>query len=223
MAPTRSRTGTIVGQVRVEGHVRRSEPLTVYKNRHFCGTSVKDESILVGDDGAVENVVVIVGGVDEVIEKLSHTIVLDNKDCKFSPHVQAVSVGSEILLHNSDPILHDVHARVNSETLFNVGLPSWRQVKKRLTVPGIITIGCEVLHTWMSAFIVVTSSRYFAVTDSTGQFTLGGVPAGVYELEFWHEKLGRMSRKVVVQADQSAMVEVVFTSPGTDRGAEINH
>ena len=214
LALTRLGTGAIVGRVRVEGPVERPGPLTVYKNRQSCGSTVEDESILVSNDGTVENVVVIIKGGEGGVEKKSHTVILDNKDCKFAPHVQVVSVGSEVLLRNSDPILHDVHARLDSKTLFNVGLPSWRQVKKKLAVPGVITIGCEVLHTWMSAFIVVTSSRYFAITDSAGQFTLEGVPPGKYKLEFWHEKLGRMSREAVVQSGRIGRIDAVFASPG---------
>jgi hypothetical protein len=44
--------------------------------------------------------------------------------------------------------------------LFNVGLPRWRQVIKSLTRSGIIKIDCDVLHTWMSAAIVVTQSPF---------------------------------------------------------------
>jgi hypothetical protein len=41
---------------------------------------------------------------------------------------------------------------------------------KSLTRSGIIRIDCDVLHTWMSATIVVTQSPYFALTDEHGQF-----------------------------------------------------
>jgi plastocyanin len=87
--------------------------------------------------------------------------VLDNQRCAFAPHVQVVTVGSEVLLKNSDPILHTVHARLGGETLFNVGLPKWRQVTKRLDRAGVVRIDCDVLHTWMSAAIVVSDSPYF--------------------------------------------------------------
>jgi len=105
------------------------------------------------------------------------------------PHVQVVPVGSKVLLLNSDPILHDVHARLGSETLSNIGLSSWQQVKKHFIRPGIVAIECEVLHTWMSAYIVVTSSPHFAMTDARGEFSIDGVPVGGYKLEAWHERL----------------------------------
>jgi len=212
--PSRQTTGKIVGMVRIEGRFERPEPLKVYKNWDFCGAQVTDQSFLVGANGGVQNVVITIrGGRRDGTRKFSTragTAVLDNKNCLFVPHVQVVPVGSEILLLNSDPILHDVHARLGSETLFNIGLPSWRQVKKRLAKPEIIAIECEVLHTWMSAYIVVTSSLYFALTNERGEFTIEGIPSGSYELEVWHERLGRQSRKVVILEGRSSKFDLVF-------------
>ncbi len=203
--------GKITGRVRVEGRIEKLEPLRVFKNKEFCGTQVPDETFLVGSDGGVKNAVVILRGPHiERKERLPKAIVLDNKKCVFAPHVQVAQVGSEVLLLNSDSILHDFHARLGSETIFNVGLPSWRQVEKRLTRVGIVAIECEVLHTWMSAYIVVTSSPYFAVADERGEFLIEGVPAGSYDLEIWHEKLGSLLRKVMVTVDRSTRVDLVL-------------
>ena len=201
----------ITGRVRVAGRVERPKPLKVFKNKEFCGARVSNENFLVGSDGGVKNAVVILRGPHiERKERLPKTIVLDNKKCLFAPHVQVAQVGSEVLLLNSDPILHDFHARLGFETLFNVGLPSWRRVKKRLTRRGIVAVECEVLHTWMSAYIVVTPSPYFAVANERGEFLIEGVPAGSYDLEVWHEKLGRLVRNVVVSRDRSSRVDLVF-------------
>ena len=203
--------GKIIGRVRVEGRIERPKPLKVFKNREFCGSGVPDESFLAGAGGGLQNAVVTIRG--SRIEKPGRPLkrlVLDNRNCAFFPHVQAARVGSRVLLLNSDPILHDIHARLGSETLFNVGLPSWRQVEKRLTRVGIVTIECEVLHTWMSAYIVVTPNPFFAVTDESGNFIIEGVPAGSYELEVWHEKLGGLSRRVTVKENQISRVDPVF-------------
>jgi hypothetical protein len=203
--------GRIVGRVLVEGHFEKPGQLKVYKNRDFCGLQVPNESLLVGPRGGLQNVVVTIPRArGEKMASPSKSLVLDNRNCAFVPHVQVAPVGSEILLLNSDPILHDVHARLGSETLFNVGLPTWRQVKKRLTRTGIVAIQCEVLHTWMSAYIVVTSSPYFAVTDEIGEFVIEAVPAGNYEIEAWHEKLGRHRKRVSVTEKSTLRVDFVY-------------
>jgi len=108
-------------------------------------------------------------------------------------------------------LLHDAHARMGRETLFNVGLPSWRQVKKRLSREGIVRIECDVLHTWQSAYIVVTSSPYSAVTGKSGEFVIEQVPAGTYEIQVWHEKLGKQRRRILVEEGRTSKIEAVFS------------
>jgi hypothetical protein len=143
-------------------------------------------------------------------------LVLDNRHCAFVPHVQVAAVGSELLLKNSDPILHTVHARLGQETLFNVGLPKWRTVTKRLDRAGVVRINCDVLHVWMSAAIVVTDSPYFSVSDEKGVFSFDGVPTGSYEIEIWHERLGSQHQRIAIGDGATTDIDVIY-APETQR------
>ena len=217
--------GRIVGRVLVEGHFEKPRPLKVYKNRDFCGPQVPNESLLVGSRGGVQNVVVTIPKArGEIMASPAKSLVLDNRNCAFVPHVQIAPAGNEILLLNSDPILRDVHTRIGSETLFNVGLPTWRQVKKRLRREGIVKVEYDVLHTWQSAYIVVTSSPYFAVTDEKEEFVIEGVPPGTYQMDVWHEQLGGLLKRVVVTGGGASQIDLVFASypkgfaPGREEG-----
>lgn len=69
---------------------------------------------------------------------------------------------------------------------------------------------CEVLHTWMSAYIVVTSSPYFTVTDKKGEFIIERVPAGTHKIEVWHEKLGTQSKTVTVVSGATLRTDFVY-------------
>lgn len=200
---------SIHGRVSAGAFARRAKPLPVFKNRAFCGPAVRDETLLIGAGGGLKNAAVLFRPIGKVsIEPRS--LVLDNQRCAFVPHVQIAAIGSELLLKNSDPILHTVHARVDSETLFNVGLPRWRQVVKKLDRPEVIRINCDVLHAWMSAAIVVADTPYFALTDEHGNFAIASVPPGSYEVEVWHERLGRKSIRVSVAADTPISLDVVY-------------
>lgn len=202
--------GKVVGIVSVAGVAEKPKPLPVFKSRSFCGATVANETLLVGADGRLRNAAVILRPLSGGIVAQPKKLVLDNQHCAFVPHVQVAPLGSELLLKNSDPILHTVHARLGRETLFNVGLPKWRVVTKRLDRAGVIKIDCDVLHTWMSAAIIVTDSPYFAVTDETGGFSFDAIPAGNYEIEIWHERLGRQSQRMVVRDNATTDVDVVF-------------
>ncbi len=204
-------TGSVSGTVSVAGAYQRPKPLPVFKNRSFCGSAVPNETLLIGSRGGLRNAVVLLRPLDAKVPIRAGAVILDNKHCAFTPHVQVATVGSELLLKNSDPILHTVHARMGRETLFNVGLPHWRQVTKRLDRVGVIRIDCDVLHTWMSAAVVVTDTPYFALSDEHGRFTIDHLPAGAYEVEIWHERLGALHQRL--QFDEhnlSARLEAVY-------------
>ena len=203
-------TGSVLGTVWLVGAYERPAPLKVFKNRDFCGTWVANESLLVNRDGGVQNTIIVLRPTDRQARVQPASIVLDNRNCAFAPHVQVAPAGSELRLKNSDPILHTVHARLGKETLFNVGLPRWRRVTKTLTRSGIIRINCDVLHTWMSAAIVVTQSPYFALTDRHGGFVIERLPAGEYEIETWHEKLGTKNRWIHVSESARTSVDVIY-------------
>jgi len=177
-----------------------------------CGECAPNESLLVGPDGGVKNVVVVLNGIAAGKSPSTTPAVLDNKDCAFVPRVQTLTVGEALELRNSDPILHDAHARVNGyKTLFNLGLPEWSRKTYHFEQPGRVLIDCDVLHTWMRAYVVVTEHPYTAVTDSAGSFSLQEVPPGTYTIRVWHEQLGEQTTQVAVQADRTATLQLSYT------------
>ena len=203
---------TVTGTVSVAGKYQPPRPLPVFKNRAFCGPAVANETLLIGAEGGLQNAVVLLHPLGGKTATQPGAVVLDNKHCAFAPHIQIATVGSELLLKNSDPILHTVHARLGKETQFNVGLPRWRQVNKRLDRPGVMRIDCDVLHTWMSAAIVVTDTPYFALTDAAGRFKIEGLALGAYEMEIWHERLGSQTIGLVVADGITRVVDVVYSA-----------
>ena len=123
----------------------------------------------------MRNAVVTLHPLDRNAAAQPMPLVLDNKRCAFAPHLQVGTVGIELLLKNSDPT---VHARMGNETLFNVGLPTWQQVTKRLDRIGLARIDCDVLHTRARALMVVSDTPYFAVSDRNGNFVIGAATSG---------------------------------------------
>lgn len=204
--------GAIAGRVVFDGEAPQLSFLPVHKNRSVCGERAPDESLLVGPDGGLKNVVVVLDGIAAGKSPAVTPAVLDNKDCAFVPRVQALTVGRALELRNSDTILHDAHARINGyKTLFNLGLPGWSRKTYRFEQPGRVLIDCDVLHTWMRAYVIVTEHPYTAVTDSGGSFSLQEIPPGTYTVRVWHEQLGEQTTEVVVHADRTAALQLSYT------------
>jgi len=200
--------GVVSGRVSFGGESPRAAFVPVLKNTDVCGERVPDERLLVSEDGGIAGVVVELEGVSVGKPRAAKPAVLDNERCAFVPRVQALVVGQSLEIRNSDPILHDAHARRGSQTVFNLGLPPWRRVSHVFTAPGLHEVDCNVLHTWVKAWIFVSEHPYAAVTGPDGRFSIADVPAGAYTLRFWHEALGELRRPVRVRASEVASVDV---------------
>jgi hypothetical protein len=203
--------GMVTGTVRLAGDAPKRPPLPVFKHPEVCGEGVLDERLVIGPGGGVRHAVVSVEGVSggrQPERDLTH--VLDNRDCRFVPHVQVAEVGQWLEIRNSDPILHNADARLGSETLFNVALPPSRRVRKPLGRPGLVRITCDVRHTWMSAVVAVSEHPYHTVTDLYGAYEIPELPPGTYRLRVWHEELGTKEYPLTIEAGETTTLDVTY-------------
>lgn len=201
--------GSISGSVRVTGEIPVLPPQPVYKEGDACGATVRDERLLVGKGGVLQNAVVFLDGVDSGKPiRREDPVALDNLKCAFVPHVAAGTVGQTLSMHNSDPFLHDAHAWLGAHTLFNVALLKGKTKDQPLSEPGLIHINCNVRHTWMHAYVFVGENPYHAVTGADGSFVIGDIPPGTYKLTAWQEMLGTVDRMVTVESGKATRVDV---------------
>ena len=189
--------GTISGVVTFEGDVPEMKVLEVTKDQAVCGATEKyDESLVVGEGNALKNTIVYLIDISKG-KDFDKTVKLeiDQKDCKFSPHVQIVPVGTRLTMLNTDKVNHNVHIFSSINKPVNK-----QQTKNRRKMPlagvkkaeGPVSVKCDI-HGWMSAWIAYVPHPYFAVTNEKGEFTLEDVPAGTYKLGYWHETCGTNS------------------------------
>jgi hypothetical protein len=204
-------TGALSGRVTLAGSVPVRPPLQVFKHEEVCGKGVPDDRLVVGASGGLRYAVVTVEGVrgGRKAER-DTTAVLDNRGCRFEPHVQVAEVGQWIELRNSDPILHNADARIGQETVFNVALPPARHVRKPIARAGLVTVTCDVRHTWMKAVVAVTDHPYHTVTDAEGAYEIRDLPPGRYVVRVWHEELGIQERPVTIGANAAETLDVAY-------------
>ena len=137
----------------------------------------------------------------------SAPIPLDQVNLTFVPHVLPVLVGTRVAFPNSDDIRHNVFSPTPSSK-FNLGTYPKSTTKYYVfDKPGTVTLLCNV-HAEMSAYVIVTETPYFAVTDKAGNFTLKNVPPGNYVLKVWHERAKPASMPVVVENDRTVVATI---------------
>lgn len=123
---------------------------------------------------------------------------LVQKDKRFSPHVVALRVGSEIEFPNQDPFFHDVFSIYRGKP-FDLGLyESGTSRKVRFSQPGVSFIFCNI-HPEMSAAVVAVPTPYFAVTAGDGSFQISHLSPGRYKMEFWYELASESELAALVQ------------------------
>jgi plastocyanin len=126
----------------------------------------------------------------------------------FVPHVLAIVAGTVVDFPNNDETYHNVFS-LSREKSFDLGrYAAGRSKSVRFDRPGIIRVFCDI-HAHMSAFILVFSHRYFAVTDEDGRYRLENVPPGRYTVVAWNESTPQQTRQVTVP-DAGGDVELNF-------------
>lgn len=136
---------------------------------------------------------------------------IDQTGCQYEPHVVLAKVGSQVTITNSDELLHNIHAWMGADTVFNRAQPNkGARDKEQLNQPGRINLTCDAGHTWMGAWIWVIEHPYHAITDENGNFELTNVPDGIYELVVWHEGWEILETRKNDQGDVSAYI---FSDP----------
>ena len=179
---------------------------------------VEDPSVVVGEAGELKNVVVSLKKDDdqEIAGEPAVTKTpaeLDQQGCMFEPHVLAMRSGQPLVVKNSDPFLHNVHAQCAANESFNMAMPTANQGERadpQPKAPEIFKVKCDV-HPWMSAWVAVFDHPYFAVTKDDGSFAIKGLPDGTYTLQAWHERYGTQTQKVTVK-DGKATADFAFKS-----------
>lgn len=213
--------GTINGTVTYDGPIPKFKEIKMDADP-VCLTHHKNpvypQTLLLGDNQTLGNVFVYVksGLTKKVYPPPAEPVVLDQKGCEYTPHVAGVMIGQTLKILNPDGTLHNVHAMSKINPEFNLAMPKFRTETSKTfdKAEFMFAIKCDV-HPWMGAWISVMDHPFFATTQKEGTFTIADLPAGTYEIEAWHEKLGTKVMKVTVGSDDTQILEFVFSKPGS--------
>lgn len=207
--------GAIVGTVRFEGEIPKRRRLKVTGADKPCHAKpIPNDDLVVSKDGKIRWAVVSIKKIDQGKSfpqaNPGTPLVLDQRGCRFRPHVVVVPQERPLRILNSDGILHNVHLYAKKNEPFNRSMPGRvKELDVTFRRAERIRVGCDV-HKWMAGWIVVAKHPYYAVTGKDGAFRLENVPPGTYAVQVWHEKLGKQVREVTVSPGSDADVEFVL-------------
>ena len=190
-----SHGGNISGTVKWSGPMPHLSSMPIFKDQQVCdpdSAKTRDlERLVVGPQGGVANTVVflknITGG--KAMDLPEQLRFLDQKRCRYEPHVMLVPAAGTLQMKSSDAVLHTVH--MDGAATYNLPFPFRDKVISRdMPAVGLVNLKCNGGHTWMNAELLVVPHPYYALTDDAGRFELSNVPPGKYEIVAWHEGWG---------------------------------
>ncbi len=212
---------TITGKITFKGPRPRRQAIRIDEDLacvQLNKAGLREESVIVhGPEAALANVFVYVKkgleGKQFAPPPAVETVTIDQKGCRFGPHVLGIRAGQTLRVTNSDPLTHNIHpqARLNREwnQSQETGSPA---LERKFVRPEImVRVKCNV-HSWMRAYVGVVEHPYFAVTGEDGSFAIPNLPPGDYTIEAWQEKLG--VQELEVHVEPSAQKAVAFTFTG---------
>jgi plastocyanin len=214
-----SATGQIVGTVKLDGQAPHQKPIDMSKDPACAqvsgGAQVSTENVVVGSNGGLANVVVYISqgltGNEAPISAQPATI--DQKGCKYVPHVLAMNVGQHMTVLNSDKTAHNIHpqpsptggnSQWNKSQTVGSGPIDVAWTNQEIAIP----VKCNI-HPWMRAYIAVVKGP-FGLSNDAGSFKLENVPPGTYTLTAWQETFGTQTQKVTVAAGKPATTDFTF-------------
>lgn len=209
--------GTITGKVVFAGAPPQLEAINMTGDAACAASGDSSPDVIVINNGRLKNVFVYIrgAGVDDYRFPSGATVVLDQKNCRYVPHVLGLQAGQTLRITNSDQTDHNVHPTPKKNQGFNISQAHGEQaIERRFDNEEVmIPVQCNQ-HNWMRANIGVLDHPFFAVSGEDGSFTIKNVPPGDYTLVFWHEVYGEQSVPVTV-APKSTVTRDAEYKPDT--------
>jgi plastocyanin len=199
---------SISGTIKVKGDVKKRKKIKMDADPKCSAMHAEPplmEDIVVDTNGNVQWALVYVkkGAEGKKPTDAPAQAMINQVGCHYEPHVLGIQVGQELIVRNSDDLLHNIHALPFSNKEFNFGQPNkGLEEKKSFTTAEFnppVKVKCDV-HPWMGAWIGVFDHGFYAVTDAAGKYAIpGGLSDGKYTVEVWHEGYKSVSCEVEVK------------------------
>jgi plastocyanin len=207
--------GSVSGSVKYDGSAPKPSKIDMSQDPACKGPN--EAEALVVDGGNLANVFVYVkdGLGNRTFDVPKDAVVLDQKGCRYHPHVLGAMTGQNVEIKNDDPTTHNIHPTPKDNREWNESQPPQAApLEKNFAREEImLPVKCNQ-HPWMKMYINVVKSPFYAVTDKDGKYEIKGLPPGDYTIAFVHEKLPEQDQKVTIAPKESKTVDQTFKAGG---------
>ena len=209
----KSTLGSIFGTISFKGAAPKLPALDLSADP-ACPPDPQPQDVVVIKNGHLANVFVYIkSGLPKGSYPLpAQPAVLDQKGCRYVPHVMGLMAGQRFEVRNSDNAEHNVHPMPKHNSEWNESQnPHGQPIVKTFQHPEMMMpVQCNQ-HPWMEMYVNVLEHPFFAVSNEDGSFQIKDLPPGEYTVTAVHEKFGEQSMQVTVAPKQSASAHFAFS------------
>jgi len=152
---------------------------------------VPDESLIVGEDRGIANVVVWVRSKDIPVpprDELLPPVTVRAENVRFKPRVLAFWNASPLeWVNESGSAINFNCAAIAANRVVVDGQRIEIDVKRTLGMPYPLTSN---IQPWFKSYLLPLAHPYVAITGSDGRFEINHLPPGEWEFAVWHERVG---------------------------------
>lgn len=156
----------------------------------------------------IENIVVFIEPIDhEVTLQNLEPLEIGQKNQSFTPYISVMQLGSEVAFNNQDNITHQIYSPVGNNK-FSVKIRAGQEViKNDFNEAGVVSMGCNI-HDWMSGYMLIVDTPYFAKTDKMGNTKINIEKAGLYKVNVWHPQMNEVNNTLTKEINVNSLMEV---------------
>lgn len=214
--PQAADEGTLIGRVKIKGEIPKRRKIATNADPKCAamhpGDLLTDDYVIDAAGNLQYALIYIKEGLGDQKFTIPKTpVVVEQKGCRFEPHLLGIMVGQELMFRNMDDLMHIVHVVPKSNREFGFSQAKRGEERPKVfAAKEIIRLFCDV-HPWMVAWIHVLDHPFYAVTAADGKFRIKGVPPGKYTIEAWHDGYKAVTQEVEIKAKDTKTLNFELT------------
>ena len=146
----------------------------------------------------------------QIVPQQSKTVEISQGNKSFIPYISVSQKAAKVNFVNKDDITHHIYS-ADSENKFSLKIRAGESDSSaHFDHAAEIAMGCNI-HDWMSGYLLVVNTPYFAKTDEQGlaSFTLSEL--GKYRVVVWHPQMQAENNRMIVEKDLLSADITTFT------------
>ena len=137
---------------------------------------------------------------DQTLPNSANTVIINQHHKAFAPYISVSQTQQAVRFTNQDDITHHIYS-VATKNKFSFKIRAGQSNNDMaFNHANEIAMGCNI-HDWMSGYLLVVDTPYFAKTDALGKAIFNNVIQGKYLVVVWHPQLKTNNNRLVVEKD----------------------